>query len=204
MYRSSTIVAYWSFRNRDKYLEVQVAFILQNKKEIIVKIINDDVVSISAPVFASRASMACSALLTKTNESESELLIVKESCINKNAPDDDLRLKIEKDDKRKNLTIKCTPTYWRILHRELHIVTDDIENNDLIGFVLLTEQEKSINYARNCLKLANTLNYARVNYTEDVISVPLLDLNSESLIDELVVESEFCVANASCHDQWSK
>ena len=34
LYRSSTIFAYCSFRNRDKYLAVRVAFILQSKEEI--------------------------------------------------------------------------------------------------------------------------------------------------------------------------
>ena len=128
---------------------------------------------------------------------------LKESCINKNAPDGYHPLKIEEYDKqRKNLTLKCTSTYSHTLHRERHIVTDDIsiEDNDSFGRDLLTEKEKLINYARYCLKLANTLNYARIDYTEEVVSVPMLDLNSEILIDELVVESELCVANTSCHD----
>ena len=127
LYRSSTIFAYLSFRNRDKYLAVRVAFILQSKEEIIVEIINDDTVSISAPSFSPPASMTYSALSTKTNELESELPVLKESSINKNAPDDYQRLKIEEYDKqRKNLTLKCTPTYSHILHHERHIVTDDI------------------------------------------------------------------------------
>ena len=178
LYRSSTILAYWSFRNRDKYLAVRVAFILQSKEEIIVEIINDDVVSISAPAFSPPASMAYSALSTKTNELESEFPVLKESCINKNVSDDYQRLKIEEYDKqRKSLTVKCTPTYSHILHRERHIVTDDIsiEDNDSFGRNLLTEQEKLINYARYCLKLTNTLNYARVNYTEEVVSVCLCE-----------------------------
>ena len=70
----------------------------------------------------------------------------------------------------------------------------------IVASKIMTEQGKLINYARYCLPLANTLNYARVDYTEDVISVPMLDLNSEFLIDELVVESELCVANTRCHD----
>ena len=76
-----------------------------------------------------------------------------------------------------------------------------IEDNDLLGRDLLTEEEKLINYARNCLKLANTLNYARINYIEDLVSVPLLDLNSETLIDDLVVKNGLCLKNASCHVQ---
>ena len=79
---------------------------------------------------------------------------------------------------------------------------DDISfaDNEYFGRDLLTEQEKLINYARYCLKLASALNYARVDYTEDVVSIPMVDLNSEILIDKLVVESELCVANTSCHD----
>ena len=97
--------------------------------------------------------MACSALSTET-KLESEFPIVKKGCINKNAPDDDLRLKIEEDNKQpENLTSRYTPTF-------LHIMTGDIsiEDNDLLGRDLLMEEEKLINCARNCLKLANTLN----------------------------------------------
>ena len=36
-----------------------------------------------------------------------------------------------------------------------------IEDNDLLGRGLLTEEEKLINYARNYLKLANTLKDVR-------------------------------------------
>ena len=125
--RSSIILAYWSFRNRDKYLAVRGAFILQSKEEIIVEIINDDAVSTSVPSFSSPASMAYSALSTKTNELESELPVLKESCINKNAPDVYQRLKIEEYDKqRKKLTLKCTPTYSHIYYNG--------ENFDLVGF----------------------------------------------------------------------
>ena len=195
LYKSSTIYAHCSFRNTDDYVGVQVVFILQSKEETIVEIINDDAVSISAPSLAPQTSMACSALSTET-KLESEFPIVKKGCINKNASDDDLRLKIEEDNKqRKNLTPRCTPTF-------LHIMTGDIsiEDNDLLGRDLLTEEGKLINYARNCLKLANTLNYARINYIEDLVSVPLLDMNSETLIDDLVVENGLCLKNASYHD----
>ena len=195
LYRSSAIYEHCFFLNRDDYLGVRVAFILQSKEETIVEIINDDAVSISAPSLAPQTSMACSALSTET-KLESEFPTVKKDCINKNAPDDDLRLKIEEDNKqRENLTSMCTPTFS-------HIVTDDISIQDNVSFGrnLRTKQEKLINYACNCLKLANRPNYARVDYTEDGVSVPMMDLNSEILIDELVVESELCVANTSCHN----
>ena len=67
-YKSSAIYAhfFFFFWNRDVYLGVRVAFILQGKEETIVEIINNDAVSISVPSLAPQTSMACSAPSTET------------------------------------------------------------------------------------------------------------------------------------------